>query len=97
MPDALAPYTATTDVATILAERGKNYGSFVGQALIAERVSKAMECPGWDRLAVDQKHALRVIADKIARMLNGNPDYIDNWADIAGYATLVVRRLEGAK
>lgn len=97
MSDALAPYTATTDVATVLAERGKNYGKFEDQAKIAFALADAMRVPGWERLSVDQKHALRIISDKIARMLNGNPDYIDNWVDIAGYATLVVRRLEGAK
>lgn len=29
------------------------------------------------------------------KITNGDPDYADNWADIAGYATLVKDRLEG--
>jgi len=51
------------------------------------------KCEGWDMLAPDQKQALTVISDKIARMLNGQPDYRDNWHDIVGYAKLVDDRL----
>jgi len=42
----------------------------------------------------DQREALEMIAHKIARILNGDPNYADNWIDIAGYATLVANRLE---
>lgn len=35
-----------------------------------------------------------MIAHKIARILNGDPDYDDSWVDIAGYATLVVKKLK---
>jgi hypothetical protein len=35
-----------------------------------------------------------MIFHKIARILNGNPDYVDNWIDIAGYAKLVADDLE---
>lgn len=56
-----------------------------------------MSCPGWHELSCDQKEALETIATKIARILNGDPDYIDNWVDIAGYAMLVVERLKEAQ
>lgn len=48
---------------------------------------------GWHNLSVEQKQALTVIADKIARILSGDPDYADNWHDIQGYAKLVEDRL----
>ena len=35
-----------------------------------------------------------MIASKIARIVNGDPDYADNWHDIAGYARLVEKELE---
>lgn len=35
-----------------------------------------------------------MIQHKIARILNGDPDYVDNWVDIAGYAKLVADRLQ---
>lgn len=79
-----------------LAERGARYGVFADHAVICQGIKKAMwQHPGWQKLADDQKQALEVIADKIARMLNGDPDYIDNWHDIIGYAKLVEDRLVG--
>ena len=46
-------------------------------------------------LSPDQDDALTMIAVKISRIVNGDPDYSDNWRDIAGYATLVADRLDG--
>jgi hypothetical protein len=46
-------------------------------------------------MAPDQREALDMIAHKIGRILNGDPDYSDSWRDIAGYATLVADRLDG--
>ncbi len=83
------------DISNTLKERGERYGAFADHAAIAQRIQDSMrDAPGWQRLAADQKHALTVIADKIARMLNGDPDYIDNWHDIIGYSKLVEARLE---
>lgn len=77
-----------------LAERGARYGAFADHAVIAQGIQDAMRAPpGWARLAPDQKQALTVIADKIARMLNGDPNYTDNWHDIIGYSKLVETRL----
>ena len=36
---------------------------------------------------------LGTIADKIGRILSGDPNYADNWHDIQGYAKLVEDRL----
>lgn len=77
-----------------LAERGARYGEFKDHAAIAQNIQDAMRAPpGWARLAPDQKQALTVIADKVARMLNGDPNYLDNWHDLVGYAKLVETRL----
>jgi hypothetical protein len=77
-----------------LAERGARYGEFIDHATIAQQLQDAMHAAdGWCKLAPDQKQALTVIADKIARLLNGDPDYLDNWHDIIGYARLVELRL----
>lgn len=45
----------------------------------------------------DQIECLEMIAHKIGRILNGDPNYGDSWRDISGYATLVADRLEGLK
>lgn len=78
-----------------LAERGSRYGSFEGHAEIAQELQFTIhQTKGWPGLRADQRQALTVICDKIARILNGDPDYIDNWHDIQGYAKLVEDRLK---
>lgn len=81
-------------IESTLEERGNRYGSFEHHAAIAQDLQDVMRSQeGWVALAPDQKQALTVIADKIARMLNGDPDYRDNWHDIVGYAKLVDDRM----
>ena len=77
-----------------LEERGTRYGDFTDHACIAQELQNVMRTPpGWRVLSSTQKQALTVIADKIARILNGDPNYADNWHDIQGYARLVEERL----
>jgi len=84
-----------TNVNEMLAGRECRYGSFQGHARISQDLKAAMhERSGWDGLQADQREALEMIQHKIARILNGDPNYADNWVDIAGYATLVANRLE---
>ena len=88
-----------SDIEKTLAERGARYGDFTDCAAIAQHLQEVMRgrqepCvhDGWDRLTPDKKQALTVIADKIARILSGDPEYTDNWHDIAGYAKLAEDR-----
>ena len=77
-----------------LAERGNRYGSFTGHAQITQQIKMSMMLGDkWAYLAHDQAEALDMIAHKIGRILNGDPDYIDSWHDIIGYARLVEQRL----
>lgn len=82
------------NIESTLEERGSRYGTFQHHAEIAQAIQDLMRSQsGWERLEADQKQALTVIADKIARMLNGDPSYRDNWHDIVGYAKLVDDRM----
>ena len=84
------------NVNATLGERGKRYGTFKGHAEITQALKSEMNThPGWTRLSPDQREALEMIAHKIARILNGDPNYSDSWHDIAGYASLVDKRLSG--
>ena len=77
-----------------LAERGTRYGSFTGHAKITQSIKRAMvDSPNWSRLADDQREALEMLAHKVGRILNGDPDYLDSWHDIIGYTRLVEARL----
>ena len=87
-----------TNVDEVLNERGDRYGKFVGHAKVSQELKQVL----WNRLAEradnlapDQMEALDMICHKIARIVNGDPDYADSWVDIAGYAKLVADRLEG--
>ena len=81
-----------------LAERGTRYGTFAGHAKIAQAIKEAMSnSPNWLRLADDQREALEMVAHKVARILNGDPDYHDSWHDIIGYAQLVADRISASQ
>ena len=82
----------------ILEARGKMYGEFKGHANITQSLKSAMfSTVGWERLSNSQKEALEMIAHKIGRILNGDPNYDDSWVDICGYSQLVVDELREAK
>ncbi|GEM_PF-1655131 len=84
-----------TGVDATLGERGKRYGEFKDQAVYAQGMADiARSSPNWHTMAPDQKEGLSIIFNKIGRILNGDPDYSDSWHDIAGYATLVDKRLK---
>lgn len=84
------------EISEVLAQRGKRYGAFIQHACISQSLKYEMrKSPKWVGLAADQQEALEMIQHKIARILNGDPDYVDSWTDIAGYAQLVKDRLEG--
>lgn len=86
------PYT----IESILANRGKEYGPFISHADITQQLKSVMqETDNWGGLQSDQKESLEMIAHKIGRILNGNPNNQDSWADIAGYAKLIADRLQG--
>lgn len=77
-----------------LAERGNRYGSFVTHAEITQGLKYTMQrSPQWEGLQADQKEALEMVAHKIGRILNGDPNYHDSWHDLVGYAKLVADRL----
>jgi hypothetical protein len=80
----------------ILDERGKRYGKFKDHAEISQAIKLTMQDRSkWPMLDDDQREALEMISHKIARIINGDPNYADSWVDIAGYAQLVADRLQG--
>lgn len=86
---------ADTNVDAILNERGSRYGSFKDVAEFAQEMKNAIRMCNNTGLDDDQIEALDMIASKIARIVNGDPNHVDSWTDIAGYATLVADRLQG--
>jgi len=91
---------STTDINQILAERGARYGTFDGHAEISQRLKALVHhyeaVRGCD-LEHDQRESLEMVMHKVARILNGDPNYSDSWRDISGYASLVADRLDGVQ
>ena len=89
-----------TKISETLEERGQRYGTFVGHAEVTQDLKRCMAhhlAKRGKTLTDDQWEALEMIAHKIGRIINGDPDYADSWVDIAGYAKLVGDRLETGK
>jgi hypothetical protein len=87
-----------TDIDETLDNRAKDYGKFIQGAEIMQMLKRMVhnyiELRG-TKLAFDQREAIDMIIHKLGRIINGNPDKVDTWVDIAGYAKLVADRLEG--
>ena len=82
----------------VVNERAITYGKFENLAEVSQRFKDSLHYFLITRnkyLAPDQQEAMELIFHKFARIVNGDPDHIDNWKDVAGYATLVADRLEG--
>lgn len=74
---------------------GLRYGSFDNTAAIAQELKRTLRASyNWHwNLSPSMQESLDMIANKLGRILNGDPTYIDSWHDIAGYATLVEQEL----
>lgn len=86
----------TTDVKTLTEDRASQHGDFAERSAIAQGIKSVIHnSPLWQghSLKPYQRQALDEIAGKISRVLAGDPDVIDHWDDIAGYAGLVSKYL----
>jgi hypothetical protein len=85
----------TDSISEVLKVRGDRYGVFADNAHTAQKLKRVLEStPNWKVLDDDQKQALEMIVYKMSRVLHGDPDYDDNWLDMAGFSKLVADRLE---
>ncbi|MGX2969219.1 DUF6378 domain-containing protein [Ursidibacter sp. B-7004-1] len=71
-----------------ITQRGKQYGSFDDVALMSQQLKGILHNTNTQLSAVQQE-AVEMICVKLARICAGvDPNYADNWRDIAGYAVL---------
>jgi len=83
-----------------LIERGNRYGEFSAHAQLSYTLRTDIEnhmalynSVQFDNLPFYMQEALILICHKLARIANGDPFYIDNFTDIAGYSQLVINEL----
>jgi hypothetical protein len=88
----------TANVDKTLDARAEMYGKFKDGASLMQAVKRELAAHAAKHgktFADDQWEALEMIVHKMGRIVNGDPDVVDHWVDIAGYATLISDRLEG--
>lgn len=70
-------------------ERKNHHGDWFKQSECANELKDRMRGQrNWHALKPYQAEALDMIATKISRILEGDPNHEDHWDDIAGYAFL---------
>ena len=78
----------------ILEEREATHGDFGKNAATAQMLKNVVRNSSqFKDLSFMEQEAIDNILQKIARACNGKPAHKDHWVDIAGYATLISRRL----
>ena len=95
-PTGIEMYEDAVDAT--LDARAVDYGKFIEGAEVMQMLKRVVQNALSNRdkvLAHDQAESMDMIIHKIGRIVNGNPDVVDHWLDIAGYAKLVADRLEG--
>lgn len=83
-----------------LAQRGNRYGKFSSHAELSQSLSNSIlihihKYNSQAEFSSIHLEAISMICHKLARIANGDPNYDDNWRDIAGYATLVEKHING--
>jgi hypothetical protein len=83
-----------TVVEDILANRQGKHGEFNENSTVTWQIMRILMAQrNWPILTDGQRHALYMDAHKMARIIVGDPNEVDHWDDIAGYATLVADRI----
>lgn len=84
------------DIEKILAEREKTHGDFKVHSMVSQSLKDCMRrTTGWGSLTHVQREGLEMIMHKISRILCGDSQFKDHYLDVCGYATLVLKEIEG--
>src|SRR5574344_471512 len=95
MADAMS-YGFMGGIKATLAERQSTYGSFEDVAFVTENIMSVLgsvRVNGLSELPNTHRMALYMIASKMARIVNGDFNFIESWHDISGYAKLIENEL----
>jgi len=75
---------------SLITEREKTHGAWEDNAQVSQSLKRALSdaINGRRALSPTQREALSMICVKLARIVNGDPNFPDHWDDIARYAEL---------
>ena len=78
------------DVTETLDTRGNRYGEYRNVSTTAQQLKETLrDGVSWSIMEPYMQESLDLIANKLARIVNGDPFYDDSWHDVGGYAKLV--------
>jgi hypothetical protein len=82
------------DIQKTLSERGTTHGDYQSTATLSQNLKYSMAASNnWGILSFGQREALEMVQHKIARILTGDPNFVDAWRDCIGYLQLAVNEL----
>lgn len=77
--------------ASVLQERSATHGDFAHGAVVSQRLKFALAAGvNWETMDAVQREALEAVAGKLARIVTGDPNFIDHYRDIIGYTQLAM-------
>tara|TARA_R110000824_G_scaffold185471_1_gene366400 strand:- start:5 stop:400 length:396 start_codon:yes stop_codon:yes gene_type:complete len=86
------------DITETLDQREGRYGEYVKVAATAQQLKETLRSgSSWGIMEPYMQESLDLIANKLARIVNGDPFYDDSWHDVGGYAKLVEIELNKGK
>jgi len=86
------------DVTETLDQRENRYGEYKNVSATSQWLKDIMRGgDSWNAMEPYMQESLDLIANKLARIVNGDPFYDDSWHDVGGYAKLVEIELAKGK
>jgi len=83
------------EIKKVLQTRAGTYGEYRDVSQISRDIKKVIKnSRNYPLMPAYMVESLELIANKLARILNGDPLYDDSWRDISGYCTLVLMEIE---
>jgi glucan phosphorylase len=77
----------------ILEERGSRYGDFNKLSRLSQSIKDVYYINQKENVTPAMSEAIEMIIHKLARIINGDPYYKDNFIDIQGYCQLYLDEL----
>ena len=82
------------EINDILDQRQKTHGNFEKVARLDTELFSTFNTYLYSSLSDEQYCAIKMILHKIARIGCGDPEFIDHWQDIIGYAQLIINSIK---
>lgn len=85
------------DLPESVPDRQATHGDYASYCHAVAAISAAVGCSQVKPLGHVADESLSMIIRKVARITTGDPNFVDHWLDIAGYATRMAEHLQASK